>query len=131
MSEQGHSERERLRYFLDQQRQAVLAIIEGLNEAQLRTPVLPSGWTPIGLVRHQAGAESQWFQRVALGTHPLLLPGRDGRRSRARPLGRSTWVQSWLRIQAPRDFRTRQTAGRRAMTAVQMSRRHESRASNS
>ena len=72
MSEQGDSERDRLRYFLDQQRQAVLAIIEGLDESQLRTPVLPSGWTPIGLVLHLAGAESQWFQRVALGTQPQV-----------------------------------------------------------
>lgn len=51
----GHSaisERDRLQHFLDQQRNAVLTIIDGLDEGQLNTPVLPSGWTPIGLVRH-------------------------------------------------------------------------------
>jgi Protein of unknown function (DUF664) len=50
-------ERERLQYFLDEQRGAVLAIIEGLTETQLDTPVLPSGWTPADLVLHLAQAE--------------------------------------------------------------------------
>jgi hypothetical protein len=65
-------ERDRLQYFLDQQRNAVLAIIEGLGEAELHTPVLPSGWTPIGLIRHLAGAEAMWFQWVVLGTQPQV-----------------------------------------------------------
>ena len=66
------SEVDRLQYFLDQQRQAVLAIIDGLDEDQMRTPILPSGWTPIGLVHHLAGAEAAWFQRVALGIEPVV-----------------------------------------------------------
>jgi uncharacterized damage-inducible protein DinB len=61
------SERDRLQYFLGEQRRAVLAIVEGLDEAQLHTSVLPSGWTPAGLVLHLAGAERAWFQRVVLG----------------------------------------------------------------
>jgi hypothetical protein len=65
-------ERDRLQYFLDQQRNAVLAIIDGLEETQLHTTVLPSGWTPIGLVRHLAGAEAMWFQWVVLGTQPQV-----------------------------------------------------------
>jgi len=66
------SERDRLQHFLDQQREAVLAIIDGLDESQLHTPVLPSGWTPIGLVRHLIGAEQYWFQQVADGRTPQL-----------------------------------------------------------
>ena len=73
MSEPAISERDRLQYFLDQQRAAVLAILEGLDESQLHTPVLPSGWTPIGLVLHLAGAEAMWFQRVARGTQPQVI----------------------------------------------------------
>src|SRR3954452_22449880 len=42
-----------LQYLLDQQPRAVFAIIDGLDEDQMRTPILPSGWTPIGLVRTQ------------------------------------------------------------------------------
>lgn len=69
----GTSERDRLQHFLDQQRTAVLAIIDGLDESQLHTPVLPSGWTPIGLVRHLIGAEAMWFQWVVLGTQPQVI----------------------------------------------------------
>lgn len=72
MTESTTSERDRLQYFLDQQRGAVLAIIEGLDEDQLHRPVLPSGWTPIGLVLHLAGAEAMWFQRVAQGHNPQV-----------------------------------------------------------
>jgi hypothetical protein len=72
VSDSATSERDRLQHFLDQQRGAVLAIIEGLEEAQLHTAVLPSGWTPIGLVRHLAGAEAMWFQWVVLGTQPRV-----------------------------------------------------------
>lgn len=70
MSDVVTSERERLQYFLDQQRNAVVDIIDGLDESQLSAPVLPSGWTPIGLVRHLIGAEAMWFQGVVLGTQP-------------------------------------------------------------
>lgn len=77
MGDQGRSERDLLRYFLDEQRKAVLDIVDGLDEEQLRTAVLPSGWTPIGLVLHLAGAEAQWFQRVALG-RPAQVTWDDG-----------------------------------------------------
>lgn len=72
MSDSEISERDRLQHFLDQQRNAVVAIIEGLDEAQLHTPVLSSGWTPIGLIRHLAGAEAMWFQWVVLGSQPQV-----------------------------------------------------------
>jgi hypothetical protein len=70
VGDSGISERDRLQHFLDQQRMAVLAIIEGLSEAQLHTTVFPSGWTPLGLIRHLAGAEAMWFQWVVLGAEP-------------------------------------------------------------
>jgi hypothetical protein len=72
VSDSGISERDRLQHFLDEQRNAVLAIIEGLREAELHTPVLPSGWTPVGMIRHLAGAEAMWFQGVVLGTQPQV-----------------------------------------------------------
>ncbi len=72
MGDAAVSERDRLQHFLDQQRSAVLAIIEGLDEDQLHTPALPSGWTPIGLVLHLAGAEAMWFQWVVLGSQPQV-----------------------------------------------------------
>lgn len=53
---------------LDAQRRHVLAAIDGLTDAQLRTPALPSGWSPIGLVRHLTlGGERYWFHTVMAG----------------------------------------------------------------
>jgi uncharacterized damage-inducible protein DinB len=53
--------------FLAAQRRAVLDIIDGLDEAALRQTVLPSGWTPLGLIEHLGGAERFWFQRTLTG----------------------------------------------------------------
>jgi uncharacterized damage-inducible protein DinB len=53
----------------------VLAIVDGLDEDLLTTPVLPSGWTPLGLIEHLGHAERHWFQEVALGSAvPLPWP---------------------------------------------------------
>jgi hypothetical protein len=42
--------------------------LEGLTEEQLRRPVLPSGWSCLGLVRHLTlSDERYWFQVVVAG----------------------------------------------------------------
>ena len=57
--------------FLAAQRDSVLAIVAGLDEAACpHRPVVPSGWTPAGLVEHLGGAEWHWFQGVVSGTVP-------------------------------------------------------------
>jgi hypothetical protein len=53
--------------FLDAQRARALAVVAGLDAEQLATPVLPSGWTPLGMIEHLGHAERHWFQEVALG----------------------------------------------------------------
>ncbi|NTY62750.1 DinB family protein [Mycolicibacterium sphagni] len=58
--------------FLDAQRRRVLDVIAGLDDDQLRTAVLPSGWSPLGLIEHLGRAERHWFQEVALGTADSL-----------------------------------------------------------
>lgn len=63
--------------FLDAQRGSVLAIVAGLDDDALRAPLLPSGWTPLGLIQHLAFAERHWFQRVASGSVPPTWAG-DG-----------------------------------------------------
>jgi hypothetical protein len=60
--------------FLDAQREAVLAIVESLDEEAWQRSVVPSGWTPAGLVEHLGGAEWHWFQGVVAGASPEL-PG--------------------------------------------------------
>src|SRR5579864_8219983 len=60
--------------FLAAQRDAVLTIVEGLDEEAWHRPVVPSGWTPAGMVEHLGGAEWHWFQGVVTGAKPEL-PG--------------------------------------------------------
>jgi hypothetical protein len=53
---------------LSKQRGHVVGILEGLPEEALRRPVLPSGWTCLGLVQHLArDVEELWFRRVVAG----------------------------------------------------------------
>jgi Protein of unknown function (DUF664) len=64
--------------FLDAQRDAVLAIVAGLDEQAWHRPVVPSGWTPAGLVQHLGDAERHWFQQVVTGSE-VDLPWDEGR----------------------------------------------------
>jgi uncharacterized damage-inducible protein DinB len=53
---------------LSGQRDHVLGILEGLSDEALRRPVLPSGWTSLGLVRHLAvDIERFWFRSIVAG----------------------------------------------------------------
>jgi uncharacterized damage-inducible protein DinB len=54
--------------YLQSQRRHVLGILEGLDDEALRRPVLPSGWSPIGLVNHlSVDVERFWFRAVVAG----------------------------------------------------------------
>jgi len=60
---------------LGRQRDHVFGILEGLSDEQLRRPVLPSGWTCLGLVRHLAlDVEHYWFRCITAG-EPLKTEG--------------------------------------------------------
>ncbi len=63
--------------FLAAQRQAVLSIVAGLDEEAWHRSVVPSGWTPAGLVEHLGGAEWHWFQGVVTGVVPERPPGEE------------------------------------------------------
>lgn len=61
--------------FLEYQRASVRAILADLDLSSLRKPVLPSGWSPLGLVEHLGHAERHWFQEVFRGSvEPLPWP---------------------------------------------------------
>src|SRR3984957_12484817 len=68
MADAPDQEKQALKYFLDYQRASVLAITEGLDEAAWHRSVVPSGWTPAGLVEHLGDAERHWFQDVVTGS---------------------------------------------------------------
>jgi hypothetical protein len=56
----------------------VLGILDGLPDEALRRPVLPSGWTCLGLVRHLAlDDERFWFRAVIAGETVDLEKGTE------------------------------------------------------
>jgi hypothetical protein len=64
------------------QRDHVLGILEGLSEDDLRRPVLPSGWSCLGLVHHLAvDVERFWFRAVLAGERVELHSGDGGWRT--------------------------------------------------
>jgi hypothetical protein len=65
--------------YLDGQRDHVLGILDGLDEAALRRTVLPSGWTCLGLVQHLAvDIERFWFRGVVAGDAAVTKGPVDG-----------------------------------------------------
>ena len=57
---------------LDRHRDVVLWKLEGLTDEQLRRPMTPSGTNLLGLVKHLAGVEYEWFARTfGRPTEPL------------------------------------------------------------
>jgi Protein of unknown function (DUF664) len=64
--------------YLEGQRASVLAILDGLPDAELRRAVFPSGWTCLGLVQHLAvDNERYWFRGIGAGEQVEVLPGDD------------------------------------------------------
>jgi uncharacterized damage-inducible protein DinB len=55
------AEKESLKVSLDRHRDAVLWKLEGLGDDDLRRPMVPSGTSLLGLVKHLAAVEYGWF----------------------------------------------------------------------
>src|SRR5690349_7584510 len=69
-----NAETQSLVCYLDEQRDSVLEIVDGLPEAALGRAVFPSGWTCLGLIHHLAiDDERNWFGGVAAG-EPVDFP---------------------------------------------------------
>jgi uncharacterized damage-inducible protein DinB len=54
-------EKESLKVALDRHRDAVLWKLEGVSDEDLRRPLVPSGSSLLGLVKHLAAVEYGWF----------------------------------------------------------------------
>ncbi|GAA1791698.1 DinB family protein [Actinomadura chokoriensis] len=54
--------RELLLGYLDYYRSAVLRKLDGMPEDDLRASRLPSGWTPLALLKHLAFVERRWLR---------------------------------------------------------------------
>jgi hypothetical protein len=48
--------------YLDYYRAVIVGKLEGMAEADLRRSVLPSGWSPLELLKHLTYVERRWFQ---------------------------------------------------------------------
>jgi Protein of unknown function (DUF664) len=52
---------------LDLNRNHVFDILDGLTEEQLHRPVLPSSWSPLGMVKHLALDDEHYWIRCIIG----------------------------------------------------------------
>ncbi|WP_052865319.1 DinB family protein [Streptomyces niger] len=48
--------------YLDYYRDALLRKLDGMSERDLRTSRLPSGWTPLAMLKHLAFVERRWLR---------------------------------------------------------------------
>jgi len=59
--------------YLNAQRGHILAALDGLDDEALRRPMLPSGWSCLGLVQHLTlDVERFWFAGVMAGDRAVL-----------------------------------------------------------
>jgi len=66
-------ETETLLSYLSGQREHALGILDGLDADAMRCPVLPSGWTCLGLIQHLAlDVERFWFRAVVAGEPAVI-----------------------------------------------------------
>ena len=59
--------KELLLSYLDTYRSVIIRKVDGLSDHDLRTSRLPSGWTPLGLLKHLAYMERRWLVWGFLG----------------------------------------------------------------
>jgi hypothetical protein len=73
----ANEEKDALLATLNGQREHLLGVLDGLSEDDLRRPVLPSAWTPLGLIRHLALEVEQFWFRGAVAGEPITLTSGD------------------------------------------------------
>lgn len=69
-------EKESLYVALDRHRNAILWKLDGLSDDDLRRPMVPSGTTLLGMVKHLASVEYAWFCST-FGRESLEVPYSD------------------------------------------------------
>jgi Protein of unknown function (DUF664) len=66
------------------QRNHVLGILEGLTDDQLRRPVLPSGWSCLGMVQHLTISDERfWFRGIVGGDSACVSASADEAKAEA------------------------------------------------
>lgn len=64
--------------YLDGYRRVILWKLEGLDDAAVQRPMVPSGTSLLGIVKHLAHVERYWFQRVIAGRDDVHVSWLDG-----------------------------------------------------
>jgi uncharacterized damage-inducible protein DinB len=70
--------KERFLAYLDFYRSAIAYKLEGLADADLRDSQVPSGWSPLELLKHLVYMERRWFLWRFLGEDVPEAAGEDG-----------------------------------------------------
>lgn len=69
----GDAEKAMLLDYLNGQRRHVLGAVDGLDDEALRRPVLPSGWSCLGLIQHLTfDGEQFWFGAVVAADREII-----------------------------------------------------------
>ncbi|WP_413105551.1 DinB family protein [Streptomyces sp. Inha503] len=82
--------RELLLGYLAWYREALMRKLSGLSDAQLRTPVQPLGWSPLGLVQHLSWVERRWMRWGFAAENVLAYPPGGDEAEWAIPVGTPT-----------------------------------------
>jgi hypothetical protein len=61
------ADRALLLHHLSSKRQHILTQLDGLTDTELRKAALPSGWSPLGLVRHLTLSDERYWFGVVMG----------------------------------------------------------------
>ncbi|MET7641225.1 DinB family protein [Streptomyces sp. NPDC005438] len=103
--------------YLDFFRSTLLRKIEGLTEQQLRSSLLPSGWSPLELVWHLRFVERRWL-RWGFLAEPVDRPWGD-----ADERGRWTVPEGMTTAQVVEEFRRECDRSRALVHGVPLDRR--------
>lgn len=69
--------KDHLRHYLQEGRETLLWKLDGLSEYDVRRPLVPTGTNLLGLVKHVAGTEAEYFGLVFGRPFPEPLPWMD------------------------------------------------------
>jgi hypothetical protein len=106
--------------YLDQYRSIIADKLDGLSEAELRHSRLPSGWTPIELLKHLVFMERRWF-RWGFAAEPVDGPwgdNRDGLRDQRWDVGPGETVEDLIAALDAGGERTREIVESADLTAL-------------
>ena len=109
--------RELLLGFLDYYRSAVGRKLEGLTDSELRTSRLPSGWTPLELLKHLVFMEQRWLQWGFMA-EPMPSPRGDEDEAGRWHVGPDETVADLIAALHAGGERTRAAVAERELTTV-------------